>query len=206
MGGPSGYRYDIFLSYPRGALVEPFVRQIFVDLLRRALADQHPVYEPRVFLDEQGVAVGERLSDALREALRRSKLLLALINPAYARKQWCREEWASFSGRAGPADHPRRWSLLLQDGEHLASCYHADKLDLRLKAPGLLLTEPAHIRGEKGQQLVELVHQLAGELVARLLALDEHLPPEPDPLPEPLHLPGLYGGPGALPRLGGPHV
>ncbi len=206
MGGPSGYRYDIFLSYPRGGLVEPFVREVFVDLLRRALADQHPVSAPQIFVDEQGVAVGERISDALREALRRSKLLLVLVNPAYARKQWCREEWASFSGRTGPAEHPRRWSLLLQDGEHLAPCYEADKADRRFKAPGLLLTDPAHIRGEKGQLLVELVNQLAAELVARLLALDAHLPPEPDPLPDPLDLPALYGGPGAIPRLVGPHV
>ncbi|MBL8616255.1 MAG: toll/interleukin-1 receptor domain-containing protein [Deltaproteobacteria bacterium] len=203
-----GYRYDIFISYPRSGLIEPFVREVFVDLLRRALADHHPVYEPQVFLDERGIAVGETLTDAIRENLRRSKLLLVLLNPAYARKTWCREEWASFDGRAQPPDQPRRWALLLQDGEHLDPCYKAEKLDLRLKDAGLQLTDLAHLRTENGRHLQEVVVGLADALSKRLLAIDAHLGAgaAPDPLPAPLRLPPAYAPIGQLPQLGGPHV
>jgi hypothetical protein len=93
----AAYEYDLFVSYHHGGVVTEWVRA-FVDNLVDWLSMELP-YKPRVFLDYRDADIGESFNAQLEKALERSKLLLAILTPAYFASDWCRREWAIFEKR-----------------------------------------------------------------------------------------------------------
>ena len=93
------YQYDVFLSYRRSGHgnAGQWVRNHFHPLLRDCLSDQVG-WEPTIFFDLE-VETGLRWPDLLADALRRSKMLVAVWSPPYFRSSWCLAEWQSMLAR-----------------------------------------------------------------------------------------------------------
>jgi hypothetical protein len=105
MGGvadtePDGYLYDVFVSYPRGGDVEPWVRKHLVPRLKSAL--QENLARQALFIDNAELHTGLSWPDALEFALRRSRCLLSVFSRQYFKKPWCRAELDSMVQRHPP--------------------------------------------------------------------------------------------------------
>ena len=93
----SAYEYDLYVSYQHSELMNqllrPFVFRLkeFIGLLSGR--------EIRIFLDFSVVQAGSSWPRSLESALLRSKLLLAIITPAYFRSKWAVAEWQTFEAR-----------------------------------------------------------------------------------------------------------
>lgn len=91
------YEYDIFLSYQGGGVVDEWV-QAFSDDLGEVL-EPHLSARPRIFDASRDIRPGERWDTRIDSAMRQSKLLLALITPAYFASDFCLAEWDEFARR-----------------------------------------------------------------------------------------------------------
>ena len=194
------YRYDVFLSYARGGTVELFVRDVFFESFIRALREAHPHREPTVFLDEQSIPVGEPIPNEVRAALQQSRIMLAFLSPQYARKPWCLEEWAAFSGPGPAGGPPRLYPLLVQDGDLLdPQVWHRQKWDPRFKP--LLLQQREHLAAPDGRTLLREIGDLAETLIEYILQVQDPpapLPAAPRPVVAPMQrsFPDLRGSDG----------
>lgn len=113
---PEGYAHDVFLSYPRGGFVEPWVRDLLLPILTDELSHLLPDRAPSIFIDS-GMKPGERWPDALRRALLRSRCLVGVWSAEYFRSAWCLAEWRSMAARAEAAGGARLvLPLVVRDG------------------------------------------------------------------------------------------
>lgn len=97
VSGQEGYEYDIFISYRHGGVVDEWVRRFVDDLnqwLHLTLADK-----PRIFLDSALVSRGDAWEPAMREGFQRSKMLIAVLTPAYFTSPYCGAQWRAFEAR-----------------------------------------------------------------------------------------------------------
>ncbi len=96
-----GYEYDVFLSYFRGASAGPdgvelekpgrWVQEVFYPQLKQALPLARR--KPSLFYDEE-IDTGSRWREDLRDALHRSRCMLAVWSiPYFSESIWCRSEW-----------------------------------------------------------------------------------------------------------------
>lgn len=99
-----GYKYDIFVSYRRGGVVDEWVRR-FTDDLKQWLMSAG--LAPRIFLDTTSAMSGDAWEPAIEAALLRSKLLVAVLTPPYFTSPHCGGEWLAFERRQ--AQIPRSW-------------------------------------------------------------------------------------------------
>jgi hypothetical protein len=114
-----GYAYDVFLSYKRNPLVEPWVKQFFLPNFRVWLEEARGGVSPRIFFDQECIDWGERWKDKLQVALNSSKVLLAIFSPSYFRSPWCRCELETFALREQIVGGRRlRIPITHNDGEH----------------------------------------------------------------------------------------
>lgn len=91
------YEHDVFLSYTTASSNGAWVREHFGEMLTDRLDNAMP-RRPSVFLfqdQESATAWPEHLANALR----RSRVLVAVISPPYFRSPWCVAEWASMVER-----------------------------------------------------------------------------------------------------------
>lgn len=91
------YSYDVFLSYPRQGNSGDWVRNHFHAQLRGFLREELGDF-PRIYFDEEQ-PVGVEWPRHLRNALLRSKMLVAVWSPPYFRSEWCVAEWQSMRAR-----------------------------------------------------------------------------------------------------------
>lgn len=73
--------FDVFISHPNSSLTNLWIsefRPIFIEYLTEELN-----YTPKIFIDVQEVSVGESWSESIVHALKKSKVLLALLTPNY---------------------------------------------------------------------------------------------------------------------------
>ena len=102
---PTDYLWDVFLSYSFKTDVKEWVKnkfvKKFVDDLESNLI-QHGLYPPpaRVYVAPREMKPGEIWPTALQEALKRSKVLVAICSPHYFVSGWCISEWNTFLKRA----------------------------------------------------------------------------------------------------------
>ncbi|KAL3745520.1 hypothetical protein ACJRO7_014605 [Eucalyptus globulus] len=81
--GSSGTEYDVFLSF-RG----PDTRANFTDSLYRTLVDKCI----DVFIDKQGIDVGEEIGPEIFQAIDNSKICIPIFSRDYASSSWCLRE------------------------------------------------------------------------------------------------------------------
>jgi hypothetical protein len=97
------FDYDLFVSYAHAEAETkaPLIRDWSknnVGRIRELLATALNVEcdlsgsEVQVFLDDRVLVSGQPLTQALREKVQRSALLLVLMSPLYANKSWCLDE------------------------------------------------------------------------------------------------------------------
>ncbi|AXX31228.1 hypothetical protein APASM_3863 [Actinosynnema pretiosum subsp. pretiosum] len=87
-----GYQFDVFLSYRRSGQgnAAAWVRDHFHRMLVDCLADE--LGRTEVFIDLE-VETGVEWPSLLRDALARSKVLVAVWSPPYFHSPWCLAEW-----------------------------------------------------------------------------------------------------------------
>jgi len=96
------YNYDVFISYKRSPLIEPWVSNFFYKVFtewleEKLLAIELP--EPRIFFDQKNIEAGKIWPEELKTALKTSKILVPICSPTYFHSQWCKSEWESFKER-----------------------------------------------------------------------------------------------------------
>lgn len=118
-----GYQYDIFVSYPRAGQVGSWVHKHFLPVLSECL-NVHLPDEPRIFVDTDQ-PTGIQWPEHIKEALLKSRLLMAVWTPPYFRSQWCIAEWTSMLEReqllAEDGCKPDRglvYPVIYSDGKH----------------------------------------------------------------------------------------
>jgi len=112
------YKYDLYVSFHHGGVLNEWVRT-FVDNLVDWLALELP-RPPQVFFDTKDLVPGEPWNVQIEDAIKRSKLLLAILTPAYFASAFCTREWVMFEEReritkCGPLIIP----VLVRGGQHL---------------------------------------------------------------------------------------
>ncbi|MBZ9862302.1 TIR domain-containing protein [Mesorhizobium sp. CA12] len=117
------YEWDVFISYPRHGQVGTWVSNHFAPVLRECLDSVLP-QQPRVFIDN-GIETGVIWSDVLKQALLRSRLLVAIWTPPFFRSHWCMSEWESMLAREAflAGGRPPRglvYPVVYSDGNHFA--------------------------------------------------------------------------------------
>jgi hypothetical protein len=100
-GAPDDYEYDVFVSYQGASftLLERLLQELRAELEMQALM--------RIFIEQQEVRAGQAWTSHLADALRRSRLLLPLMTPAYFRSPWSVAEYQTF------VERERRFSVPL---------------------------------------------------------------------------------------------
>jgi len=103
---PAGdYIYDVFLSYSFKSDVKEWVAKKFSDNFRDDLEShliQLGLYPPpaRVYVAPREIKPGDIWPNELQEALKHSKVLVAICSPHYFVSGWCQSEWTTFERRA----------------------------------------------------------------------------------------------------------
>ena len=90
------YEHHCFVSWPhtRNVEISECARTVR-DAIESRLSESF--VNPKVFLDEKGINVGDQWDPVLRKALCRSMSMVAICAPVYFRSEhyWCGLEWAS---------------------------------------------------------------------------------------------------------------
>src|ERR1035438_888841 len=103
------YQYDVFFSYRNHPLTSDWIARV-VERLNFWLTEELGGQPARIFFDREGIRVGDRWPDTIREALKTSKCMVGLWSPSYFQSHWCVSEWRSFLARERlfAATEPRR--------------------------------------------------------------------------------------------------
>ncbi|SBW21443.1 hypothetical protein FDG2_2009 [Candidatus Protofrankia californiensis] len=188
----SGYQFDVFLSYRRAGTVLPWVHNHFHRMLVKCLTDELE-RRPKIFIDVDGVEVGDHWPDTLAQAHSRSRLLVAVWTPSYFGSHWCVAEWRSMQHREAMFDLSTApdacrlvYPIRLKDGTRFPSdakkTQQQDMKEWNVSSPAFEQT-PAYAGFEKQ------VGTVAEELAAKLELVPDWRPDFPvlRPDPEPLH-------------------
>jgi MinD-like ATPase involved in chromosome partitioning or flagellar assembly len=93
----AGYEWDLYVSYPTLTSLEPLLED-FLRILEEEL-DNLRSQASKVFFERREVVLGTHFPDSVTEALRRSRLMLAVLTPAYFQSTWSVAEWRTFEER-----------------------------------------------------------------------------------------------------------
>jgi hypothetical protein len=93
------YEYDVFLSYSRSGQWEKFVDESFEPILAHWLGEELG-RSPIIFKDRSALSIGQNWPVALEEALRASRVMVALWSRQYFASEWCRRELSFMMARA----------------------------------------------------------------------------------------------------------
>jgi hypothetical protein len=96
----AGYRHSSFISWPRGKpgdLVERLVVKLQQEIERETPIHGLP---DSVFLDKQGIGLGEDWYRRMASALCQSITLIAVCGPEYYESEYCGREWGGMEALA----------------------------------------------------------------------------------------------------------
>lgn len=88
--------YDLFISYARQDNAEPHMVSALVEHLEADFARFSPSQPLRAFFDTRAILDMQHWQDVLKKRLRQSKVMLAVLSPAYFNSEWCRREWEEY--------------------------------------------------------------------------------------------------------------
>lgn len=89
-----GYLYDVYVSSAGGGISREWTSQCVRGLVEWSELDEGEPLE--VFFDLTSILPVDARPDILEKALLRSKVLLAILTPAYFTSDYCKHEWAVF--------------------------------------------------------------------------------------------------------------
>lgn len=92
------YQYDIFLSYNRKFPHGEWVNEIFFPLFK-SYVDEATNKDVKIFKDIQDIQSGNDWKFKIRNALVRSKIMVAIFSPSYFRSEWCMKEFSAIYNR-----------------------------------------------------------------------------------------------------------
>jgi hypothetical protein len=92
------YAYDIFVSYSRRFPYADWTRETFFPLFEAYLA-QVLRRAPKIFLDKRDISPGATWPLEIRNALARSRFLVAVLTPLYFNSDWCLAEFITIRNR-----------------------------------------------------------------------------------------------------------
>ena len=169
-GTRRNWEFDIYVSYSpaSGGALDRWI-SAFVDTLREYLFLELPE-RPRVFMDRKRLISGDSYPEDLSDALSRSKLLLALLTPAYFESQWSNHEWDFFEEREKMLNSaPLIIPVLLRGGDWAPpkfrerANYDVSEF-VGLGRPNLSLRQP---------KMAHMIQNLASQLGRRIRAMDD---------------------------------
>ncbi|WP_255632681.1 toll/interleukin-1 receptor domain-containing protein [Amycolatopsis sp. TNS106] len=128
------YEYDVFISYRRsGGDAPDWVRNHFHPRLQRLL-DDNVDYDVKIFL-EDGVPVGGKWPQVVRDALQRARILIPVCSPKYFHDEWCLAEWHTMAKReeivaGGGSAKPGRliYPVIFSDSENFPGYAHERRM------------------------------------------------------------------------------
>jgi hypothetical protein len=192
-GGAGGdYLYDVFLSYSYKPDVRDWVAKKFLPNFRDPLYNAlvalsnaryppPPVEVARVYDARQNMRPGDVWPDELRQALQRSRVLLAICSPPYFVSGWCVSEWQAFKNRGQnlivPVIYDDTEDFLL-DPNRIGTIQHDDFREFMDTSP-----TAAGFRAR--------VRALARVVAARVLAAPPYNPPGVPPAAVPSSTPNV---------------
>ena len=113
---PDDYQHNVFISYKRDPIQDAWLRDHFVRLFSAAVReeiagacgrlpagiffDQAVISDENRQFDLNGIDPGQQWRDALADALKSSRCLVALWSPLYFFSEWCKTEWTTFRKRS----------------------------------------------------------------------------------------------------------
>lgn len=116
-----GYRYDVFVSYTwRVRRAQQWVRHVLHPPLVDFLALNAGISPDRVFLDDREVRPGMEVETTVHEALRDSRVLLAVLSPQYFESGWCLTEFHTMLTRQRMTGQRVVYPLAVWDGDKYA--------------------------------------------------------------------------------------
>jgi len=115
------YRYDVFVSYTwRVPRAQRWVREVLHPPLVDFLELEAKIPRARVFLDEREVRPGMHVETSVHEALRDSRILLAVFSPQYFESGWCLTEFHTMLKRQKATGRRVIYPLAVWDGDKYA--------------------------------------------------------------------------------------
>ena len=115
-----GYQYDIFISYSPGVVYTSWIADVFLPLLSNYLNEMGGTVS--IFFERTEVInSGDQWTEALRQTLATSKILIAIVNGKYLQLAGKLMEWAAFTQRTSRYNTPLAFPIKLTIGEHLHS-------------------------------------------------------------------------------------
>lgn len=88
------YEYDVFISYKSGKVYGRWVEEIFYDFFKEYL-DQSLGRPSNIFLDKSSIYDGDSWPAKIKQAIAKSKCLVAILSPLYFQSEWCKKEFAA---------------------------------------------------------------------------------------------------------------
>ncbi len=113
------YAFDIFFSYKRNRLTRAWheeVKERVCFYVRNELSLSENEFN--VFFDTETIEAGDIFGDDIRDALKRSKCLVAIWSPDYFTSNWCLSEFHSFIERQKTRTNKLIIPASYHDGEH----------------------------------------------------------------------------------------
>jgi TIR domain. len=121
------YRYELFISYTwRVPRAQSWVRDVLAPPLYDFLALEANIDKNSVFLDDRVNRPGIDVEQSVHEALRDSKVLLAILSPQYFDSGWCLTEFHTMLDRQNTTGQHIIYPLRVWDGNK----YSADARNL----------------------------------------------------------------------------
>lgn len=164
-----GYQFDVFVSYRRSGPgnAATWVRNYFHRMLEDCLADE--LGRTAVFIDSE-VETGAVWPPLLREALARSKMLVAVWSPPYFHSPWCLAEWRTMEARERALGGTARlvYPVRYSDGDNFPDdAKQRQQFDVR----GVSNPFPAFGGSHRQADLFDTVRVISGEVAKTITAV-----------------------------------
>lgn len=164
------YKYDLYISYKRGGVLNEWVESFIYNLT--SWLEVEMIEPPQIFLNIQDVDSMSSVNSAIDYSIKHSKLLIALLTPAYFASDFCIREWLFFEKREKQSMNaqPLILPILLRGGDLLPD--HIKRRQL-LNASESLMSFTALKRSGTSKGEYDLL-QLVSQSITKML---ENAPP-----------------------------
>lgn len=108
------YEYDIFISYHHGGVLDEWTMDFVNDLKDWLSLELSSA--PQVYLDTINITPAENWIEHIKRTIKKSKILIAILTPAYFTSNFCIQEWLQFEAREQIMKKPLIVPVLVRGG------------------------------------------------------------------------------------------